>query len=330
MKFSRAVQLLAGVVIAFAGLSLFFRKVDIDRLLIEISSVSPWALFACACLSIVLIVLRAARWKHILPRMEGTHEKNLFSHTIIGFMINNIVPARMGEAARAFLLWRDNRYPAAVCLGSLVVERAIDLLVFMLFFVIPVMMLPQLELLLPVAWIVLAIIIVVIVVFMLYALFAGNTSRAAKRLLNVLPGRLNKTVSKVSVQLVSNLDWIFSFQRTLSVIGLTLGISFCYSAMMIILAGDYRSFGVVYSLFAQSFAAIGSAIPLAPGYIGTIHAALLYGLNLVGVEEEKGRALAILFHAINYMPITLLGLFYFFRAKISFSEIDRVKRELKR
>jgi uncharacterized membrane protein YbhN (UPF0104 family) len=75
------------------------------------------------------------------------------------------------------------------------------------------------------------------------------------------------------------------------------------------------------SMFGIAFAAIGAAIPLAPGYVGTLHAMMLSGLGQAGIPSNIAGALVILYHAIGYVTIAAMGLFYFFRLKITFMDI---------
>jgi uncharacterized membrane protein YbhN (UPF0104 family) len=87
-------------------------------------------------------------------------------------------------------------------------------------------------------------------------------------------------------------------------------------------------FGLLEGMFAQSFAAFGAAIPLAPGYVGTLHAVMLQGLEILGMNGDKARALVILYHAVNYLVITVLGLYFFFRMRLSIKEISTAKKEM--
>jgi uncharacterized membrane protein YbhN (UPF0104 family) len=102
-------------------------------------------------------------------------------------------------------------------------------------------------------------------------------------------------------------------------------IMICYALTIAMLARD-PAFTVLHGLFAQAFAAMGAAIPLAPGYVGTLHAVLLQGLLLCGLTREKAMVTAILYHAIPYCAVTLLGLYYFFKMRVSFKEISTVKK----
>ena len=104
----------------------------------------------------------------------------------------------------------------------------------------------------------------------------------------------------------------------------------CYPVMIILLAGKTNiTFGFLEGLFAQAFAAFGAAIPSAPGYVGTLHAVMLKGLSILGMDGDKARALVIIYHAINYILITLLGLYFLFRMKLSFKEIFNAKKKMK-
>lgn len=98
--------------------------------------------------------------------------------------------------------------------------------------------------------------------------------------------------------------------------------------MILLLADRSLGFGFAHALMASAFAAFGAALPAAPGYIGTLHAALLEGLTVLGQEREASRAAAIAYHALGYIPMTLLGLFYFLRIDFRFRDISRAREDL--
>jgi len=91
-----------------------------------------------------------------------------------------------------------------------------------------------------------------------------------------------------------------------------------------------KTFGFLHGLFAQAFAALGAAIPLAPGYVGTLHAIFLQGLVLCGVERDKAGAATIIFHAVAYITVTLLGLYYYFRFQVKFKDISKASDEIEK
>jgi glycosyltransferase 2 family protein len=338
VKLSRVAQILGGAMLAAAGLWIFFQKVDIHKLGSELLSCNPLSVIACAVLGIMTLVFRAWRWSIMLPDNEKASKRGLFPIVTIGFMINNILPARLGEAARVMLLWKKNGYNPALCIGSIILERIFDTLAFMSCFFIPVFVLDTMKTaqlggtvagknftLQTFALFFALIFFGVCLCVFLYSRFPVQSRSSAKKMLRFFPHSLHDKAQKIGSEILSNLDWVFSFKKVILVIIHTYCLLLCYAAIMVILAKD-SGFTLLHGLFAQSFAAMGAAIPLAPGYVGTLHAVLLQGLLLCGLERDKAIATAILYHAIPFCAVTLLGLYYFFRMRVSFKDISELKK----
>src|SRR4051812_12418445 len=80
-----------------------------------------------------IFALRARRWRTILEPVAGKLSFGpLWRATAIGMMVNNVVPARAGEIARAFALTREERVPFPTSLASLAVDRLFDAVVLLL------------------------------------------------------------------------------------------------------------------------------------------------------------------------------------------------------
>jgi glycosyltransferase 2 family protein len=328
VSFKRILQTAVGIGLSGAGLWLFLRGSDLHRLGAELAATQPAIILAATALALGTLYLRAFRWRLILPAVSGTHTKNLASHTIIGFMVNNIVPARVGEAVRAVLLWRRNGFSPSVSIGSLVLERAIDTHFFMLFFLLPALQLPVLHQLAPIGWLLAAAWVgglIALVVCSMHPIIIAKCVAACRMF---LPKRFGSQLDKIGKDLASNLAWTHSWRRVLGVVSLSMIIPLCYTLMIILLVGDTATFGLLQGCFMVAGAALGAAIPLSPGYVGTMHATILEGFDLLGMNPERGRALAVLFHAIGYVPTVLLGLIYFFKSQISLKEISGAQKAL--
>ncbi|MBD3315814.1 MAG: flippase-like domain-containing protein [Chitinivibrionales bacterium] len=328
MKIGRTAQLILGLGIAGAGLYFFLRNVDMSKLKSELSETSAIDLALCAGLAVLTLALRSIRWRMLLPDIPGTNKNNLFSHVMISYMVNSVVPARAGEAVRALLLWRKNGYSPAVSIGSLIVERILDILVFMTFFVLPIFLLPTLAEFRRWAYVISAFIAGILVFFVLFAAFDKAITRLALHLISIFPERFRAGAREIGKQLATTLHWLTNPRRVASVVVLSVLTTACYPLMMIILLEKAGSFGFLEGMFSQAFAALGAAIPLAPGYVGTLHATLQYGLSLLGVKPEPAAALAILYHATNMIPITIIGLIYFFRTDMTFRQVTEAKQQL--
>jgi uncharacterized protein (TIRG00374 family) len=337
MKIRPAIQWVIGITLAGAGMWIFLRSIDIRKLGEQIVHANPLVLVTVAALSIVAIWLRALRSMLLLPSCSVKQKKNLFPIAMVGFMVNNILPARMGEAARAVLLWKKNGYSGAVSVGSLVLERILDTLVFMACFFVPVFMIPGLSrssasgggaagslTLDVIALGFCAAFCAGVVVLVAYSRFPLVVRKGGKKLCasRLVPRRFASGLTRIAAELISNLDWVFSLKRAAGVAVLSFAIVSCYAVMTVLLIND-KSYGFAKGLFSSAFAAIGAAIPLAPGYVGTMHAVFLQGLLLCGISREQAGAATIFFHAVPYVAVTLLGLYYYFRFQVKFKDISK-------
>jgi glycosyltransferase 2 family protein len=324
----RIAQFTGGFIIAAAGLAIFFRDVKIDNLLPELRATPVLVLILVTLLSPVSLYFRAMRWRLILPFRASATNNDLFRNISIGFMVNNILPARMGEAARAFILWRRNKFTVAESIGSLVVERVIDTFVFSSFFFVPVLFRQEFVKLQPYAIVFAAGFGAFIVGLIIYALAPGRVRKLLNMALAILPKRFRIKGEAALTDVLSNLNWVFSIRRTGSVIVLSYLATMCYPLMLYLLAGQPGTFDFLDSMIGQSFAALGAAIPLSPGYVGTLHAALLSGLTLIGLDPQKAGAVTIIYHALSFIIITVMGLVFFFTTNISMREIGQAQRTM--
>ena len=104
-----------------------FRGEDLGAIAAEVAAADPWWLLASVFVATAGYLLRAMRWQVLLtPLRSQTGLRTRFAATAIGFMVNNLLPARAGEFARAWSLARMAKMRTSACLSSLVVERLFD------------------------------------------------------------------------------------------------------------------------------------------------------------------------------------------------------------
>jgi glycosyltransferase 2 family protein len=340
MKLRSVVQWGAGLVLAGAGFWIFFRNIDPHRLWGLLIHSNPLSIAICAVLSVLCIWFRSLRSALLLPSCSQSQKKNLFPILMICFMVNNILPARMGEAARAMLLWKKNGYSGAVSVGSVVLERILDMVLYLSCFFIPVFFVPTLSqsnvgngaravTLYTIALAFCAAFFFCLALFILYSRFPDAMKLAARRVaaMKIVPERFRAKINRIGRELISNLDWTFSLKRTAGIAVLSIGIVSCYAVMTWVLVHE-NAFGFLHGLFSQAFAAMGAAIPLTPGYVGTLHAVFLQGLMLCGVTRESAVAATIVFHAVSWITVTMLGLYYYFRMNAKLKDIAKSSEEI--
>lgn len=317
-----------GIIISIVFLYLFFRKVDFYELWRSLKGVNYFYIIPIIMLMPVMFFVRAERWRCLLIPIRNIGIPSLFSATVIGFAANNILPARIGEIVRAYVIGRKENISKSSALATIIVERFFDGLMVILFILLIIAFPPFkeveiIERLKGAAFLLSGIFIggVFAMIFLKY-----NTTVAlewAKFLFSPLPPRFSEKL----------LGILKSFAEGLGVIGKGgyIFLIFIYSmiiwflavlvAYILLPAFSLKGLPIMAAIFIQVAIAFGVAVPSAPGYVGTFHYACALGLGLLGVDSYTAKSFAIVMWAVSIIPVTVLGLFFLWRDNLSLREI---------
>jgi uncharacterized protein (TIRG00374 family) len=324
-----------GVLVSLALLVYLFSKIDIGRLWSVIKTVDPYYLAAVSALSLFFFWIRALRWRYLMePVKKAIPVGKLFSATMIGFMANNILPARLGEFVRAYVLGHSQDVSKSSVFATIVVERLFDSMSVLLLLIYTVAFLPpniatgaaaanirragEVSLVLYVAAIAL----------LVYFLYHPRTLVTWVRTLirPISPGMSEKAaymaesfMAGLSVVKSPRLLALILFYTALHWGGLWTPIYLLFKAFGL-------HYGVYESIFMLVVMCLSVAVPSTPGYIGTFHAAATGGLMLLGMKAEPALGFAILAHAMNYVPVTLLGFYFLYKENLSLKGLKKVEQ----
>lgn len=287
-------------------------------------------LLSSAAVATLIFPLRAIRWRVILdPTAPNIPYGSLWRSTAIGMMVNNIYPARLGEIARAYALTREtNRVSLTSAVASLAVDRVFDALTLMLLLV-SAMLAPNFPtgitiggqpvqrgaMLFAVGAVGLFVVLYAIVAFPehLVRLYAAVVGRIAPKLVE-RGGSIIHSFSQGLAVLRSPRRFVVVFFWAL--------IHWLVNALAFWLG--FKALGVdvpfMAANFLQGIIAIGVALPSSPGFFGVFEAFAVGGLAVYGIPQDKAIAWAIGFHILSFIPITVIGLVYFARLGLHFSD----------
>jgi hypothetical protein len=119
-------KLWIGVGISVFFLFLLFRKIDLQKMVSALGEMDYIYLFPAVVSTFISYFFRAVRWKYLLSPLKKTRLRNLFPATIIGYMANNLLPARLGEFVRAYVLGEKEALGFGAVFASLVIDRLFD------------------------------------------------------------------------------------------------------------------------------------------------------------------------------------------------------------
>lgn len=325
-----------GILLSAGFLYFAFRGIALAEVLDHVRRANLPLLLLSAVAATCIFPLRARRWRPILdPIAPDLPFSTLWSATAIGMMINNVVPARAGEFARAYSLSRSTpQVPFPAAFASLAVDRLFDAVVVLLL-MFGAMLDPAFPrgatfMDRPVASYASFFLLVTLVgIAMLYAivLFPSRVLELYELLARRLAPRLEARGRDALVSLANGLSVLRTPRRFAAVFGWTL-LHWLVNAFAFWIA--FRAVGVntpfSAALFLQGLIAIGVAIPQAPGFFGVFETFGKYGLGIYGVPPDAAVTWAIGFHFLSYVPITLIGAWYFVRAGLSMHDLGGAER----
>jgi uncharacterized protein (TIRG00374 family) len=325
-----------GIVLSAAFLVFAFKGIEWAQVADNVRRANVALLVLSAVTATCIFPLRARRWRPILDPIEPNIPfGKLWSATAIGMMINNVAPARAGEPARAFALSRSVpavSFPAAF--ASLAVDRLFDAAVVLLLMFVAMLdpAFPRGVVIAgrPVAqYAIGGVAIVVVGLAAMYSLilFPARLLALYELIARRLAPRLEARGRDALLALADGLSVLKTPSRFAAVLGwtivhwLTNGLAFWLAFRAVGIAAPYSA-----ALFLQGIIAVGVAVPQAPGFFGVFESFGKLGLGVYGVPPDQAVTWAIGFHVLSYVPITLIGAYYFARAGMSMGDLGTVER----
>src|SRR6266545_718067 len=323
---------LIGLAISAALLVWVLYRIDPRKVWDYAQHAHVWLLLLTVVVATVTFPVRAIRWRLILRDGEGRPFRllPLWHATTIGFMANNLLPARAGEVARAYVASRQLPVRFTTALGSIAVERVFDALVMLGLMAVaiaapsfPAHALIRGRSLSAIA----ASTTVLFGVLLLIALLIAHRpapwlalfARMARRL---LPAHVAERVVHGAGGIVAGLAVLKSPARFAGVVFWSL-VQWVINAAAF--AVCFRAFGLDVPLEAalllQGIIGFGVAVPSTPGFVGVFEAATRITLAVYSVDAGRAVSYALTYHLTTFIPITLLGLWSLSRLHLRLGEL---------
>jgi glycosyltransferase 2 family protein len=317
-----ALRLAIGFGISAVLLLLLIRSVDPDSLRSALSA-ADWRLLAPAVgLFFLGAWLRSVRWGLLLPEYH-VPVWTLFKALIVGFTVNNLLPVRMGEIARAYLLARWSAVPYGATLASLVVECVLDGLSLAALLLLALRFVPAPPYLIVASVLIGGAFFAGAVILFLAAWRASVIISITDRVTRMFPERVHDLAVRLATSFARALASIHGTSRLLRVLALSL-VAWCceLSLFWVLMPGFGIPASAPLALLVGSAANFATLVPSSPGYVGTFDGALITVLrDTADVEAGIATAYAIVVHAVLFVPVVLAGLLVLWRSQMTFTQI---------
>ena len=341
-----------GILIGAITIYWLFRGTDWHAIILTIDSAEANKILVGLVFMIASQLTRAIRWYVIIKESFPTRFSAVYMSGQLGLLINFLIPARLGELIRAYLLAKENQVSVAQCLGTIMIDKSFDLIIMLLAIVLLSFIISSHgELSIPaflagtqntvtisnavvdygviMIGVMLAVLIILLVLvylkysivnkYILHILFflpdqwKGKLTNAIERTADGLH-ILNSTKSLLMALLWSFIIWVFSY----------LAIYFIISAL--------RDTSLITPFIVLVLVAVFISIPIVPGVVGQYHIAVIIGLLFLNPDmpKEKLISIALITHFMTLFTTVSLGAGALLRAHTSFlsvlSTISKSKR----
>ncbi len=293
-------------------------------------------------ISLLLISLfsRAARWRIFLkPIHAPIHYWPVYSAMCIGYMLNNVLPLRMGELFRPYFLSKSENISKSSILATVVVERVLDMLAMLILLGVTIFFFPFPPEIRKALFTVGG--GVILLIGLLVGLLVDNerTTRILRGFLKPLPEKISSKILEALNSFSSGLEILRSSHHYLAISLHTVFLQVCYVGSVYLTLVAFNLVRPEYPMIAASpllasvvlllFNTFGVAVPSAPGAVGTYHYFVYQGILLLATgssldgESIKNIAwiVAVTLHLAQYIPLTLLGLVCFWSQHFKISDV---------
>lgn len=327
----------AGIFVSALFLYIALRGLQLEFVVTAIKSAKLIWLMPVVFIYFISVWFRAQRWNYLLRPIKHLQTREIFPVVAIGYMGNNIYPARAGELLRSIVLKRRYDIPISSTLATIIVERIIDGVVMLGFIFFNLSELNKLTAASGLIGSIHSLALWGSIAFfgaLLFFIAAARYPHKTQSIIhwiveNIIPKKWQEKLLNISLRFFTGVKSLSSFNNLLMVLGTSIIIwlleTSVYWIVMQAFPIEINFFGL---MLMNGILNLSTTLPSAPGYIGTFDAPGIAILSAFGIEKTLAAGYILVLHAALWLPVTLLGGFYFAREDLNWNkELDDAKTE---
>lgn len=277
--------------------------------------------------------IRAWRWQIFILPVNRVKARPAFSALMVGYFGNTVLPLRIGEFMRAYVIAKHAKVPISTGLATVVVERIIDVLMLLLVLGFSIVFFPNIPDWLRTGGYSTFFMFGILVIFLLLLLFQRQKAMAiAGFLLRFLPVGVRQKILQIVNSFADGLEIFRRSEHYLLTIFWTL---LMWGLYILIIRLSFNLFDfvsesypevykapLVASLVMMTITTLGISIPSAPGAVGTYHGICILGLSLFNISSDTAMSYALLMHVSNFIPMIIIGTYCLMREGLRITELS--------
>ena len=320
-------KIISGILISAVLVYLSFRGINFQDTFLHFKNIQLSYVAIFVAFTLLMQTIRSYRWGVILQPLQKIDQLSLFSVTAVGFLAIAAIPARLGELARPYLISKKSSIKMSSALGTIVVERVLDVFSVLIIAVVILMIMD-----LP-SWMIKSSIILLLLMTTMLVCIVGLILRREKALqiinliLNKLPGKFAHNIDDLIHHFTDGFQVIINIKCLLYLFFLSAIIWLLdFAAIYTLLKAFNFALPVIASFVLLVVLVAGITIPTAPGYIGNWHFACILALTEIfpwGITKPEALSFAIVYHFLSMAIVVILGVTFLPFNKFSVSDMKK-------
>ena len=321
----RKIQTLVGGLISLVFLGLLLYQIDLTRTWDALLRARYWLLAPAIAVFFVGVWFRAVRWRYLLRPLKDIATARLFPVVVVGYTVNDLLPVRVGEIVRAYMVGDKEHLSKLAIVGTIAAERLLDGLTLLFFAAIATIFLPIEEPLKSLLTGIAGLYIAALAIGFFLCSSASRTEAILGLALRVLPSSIRLRVQEASTLVLHGLS-VMSSPRWFGAAALFSMLSWITEGTFFYLVGlafDIQQPLTVYIL-AMAAANLATSLPSSQAGIGPFEYFCALVFIQFGTPPDVAAAYTIVVHAALIVPIVLPGLIYLWTKQIGWRDITAI------
>ncbi|MCP4130486.1 MAG: flippase-like domain-containing protein [bacterium] len=317
-------KLIVGIIISIIFLYFSLRGVSFADLSKNLKNIELTYLFLAVLIILFVPYLRSLRWGIVLSPIKKIPQKKLYPMNCVGWMALTIIPMRIGELVRPYLIKQESGIPLSSGLAVVFVERVFDLLILLLILGCVILSAPTIF---P-NWIInsgyaILVLLIFLITFMIVLYFKAEfVMKLLNPLLNLFPNSIRDTVIRIVDNFIEGFHIIKNAKQLMITTVLSVVIWFLSGVSIYLLFMSYNyNLSLMAAFSVLTITQIAIFIPSAPGFIGNFQYGVILSLAIFGISKDSALIFSILFYFSGIGINILLGLIFMPIVNISFKEL---------
>jgi hypothetical protein len=312
-------------------------RLDLNHLWSILREVHLWPLLLAFMITPLHVLVRSHRWVLMVRNLSKLKLFDSFSLQMVGYLSNSILPLRMGDVVRGLMLARRQNIPTGSGVGTVLIERILDMFSLLVFAAIVGFLFPFPKEMAEGA-LVLGIIAGIGIIITIYLAvdkdpFGGKVGKVlgGGKVAQIVRQKGGEFVAGFAMFRQTDHHWVIVTETLL------LWILYAIQGFLVLIAFDFTTLypmigqqPILSSFVVLVISAVGISLPAAPAGVGTFHAVLIFGLSLFQVPTDQAAGFALVIHGISAIFYIIFGLPFMWREGLHLSEIKQIEEaELK-